>query len=574
MSKTITRKKMFDFARLDNKLQSHKNAKTSALPLTPPVDGDGLEPYNGEWNVTTAAHLYRRTTFGATREQINAAATLSLDQIIDQLFEPKDLPEEPVNYIYQDIPEIPIGVSWVNVGLVTNDQGTFPDLQQQNNTRRNSLRAWTLGLLLNEGMHIREKMTLFWHNHFVVENQIVKDANVMYKYITLLRENATGNFRDLVKNITIDPAMLVYLNGDENKVNAPNENYARELMELFTLGKGALAGPGDYTTFTEDDVAAAAKVLTGWRVVGYGSRQDGEPYGFYRNAQHDRTDKQFSHRFNNQIISNNGANEYLDLVEMIFTRDEVSKFICRKLYRWFVYYDINEEVEANIIEPLAQILRENDYELEPALKVLLKSTHFFNICSVGPMIKNPLDFVTNLFRQFSVQLPENNIRVKYGAWANLNRAFEALEMVYYSPPNVAGWKAYYQAPLFYRTWINSVTLTNRQRITDLLTEGRLAIGDFRMEIDAVAFIDSLENNQEVNAMIHEIADFIMPLGITEGQKDYVKDFLLPGLPDYEWNMEYDEYLNNPNNEEIRKALNIKLNNMLNILFKMPEFYLS
>lgn len=569
MSKTITRKNLFDFARLDDRTTS-----VASNPPPMPAGGGGLEKYQGDWNFATASHLLRRTTFGASLAQVREAADSSLEDLIEQLFEVRDLPDEPINFVYPNVPEIPLGESWVYEPYILSDEGDIPNPQQQAQARSASLRAWQLGLLFDPQLSIREKLTLFWHNHFVTELQIVRDPNLMYKYITTLREHATGNFKELVRLITIDPAMLIYLNGDENNVNAPNENYARELLELFTIGKGQLAGPGDYSTFTEDDVVAAAKVLTGWRVIGYRTDQGGEPYGRFISPQHDRSTKQFSHRFNNATIENNEENEYLDLIDMIFQQEEVSRYICRKLYRWFVYYDINEDVEANIIEPMAQMLRENNYDIALPLKTLLKSEHFFNICSVGPMIKNPLDFITYLFRQFEVALPDNNVRARYGALSQLNRVFEPLEMVYFAPPNVAGWKAYYQEPLFYRIWINSVTLANRQNITNSLTNGRYSIGDFRIRIDAVAFIGSLDNNEDVNQMIHEIANFIMPLGLTEEQKDYIKDILLPGLPDYEWNMEYDEYLNNPNDPAIWEALNIKLNNMLNAMFKMPEYYLS
>ncbi|MCB0871736.1 MAG: DUF1800 family protein, partial [Solirubrobacterales bacterium] len=167
----------------------------------------------------------------------------------------------------------------------------------------------TLKLMLEEGISLREKMTLFWHNHFAVSN--VNDPKFLYRHVELLRNFAWGNFRELMKEITVDPTMLRFLNGNQNTRTAPNENYARELMELYTLGKGDLAGPGDYTTFTEDDVIQMAKVLTGWRDRGFNTvNPDVNVESFFTLNRHDTGSKQLSHRFNNEVITNLGDQEY------------------------------------------------------------------------------------------------------------------------------------------------------------------------------------------------------------------------------------------------------------------------
>lgn len=370
MTKTSTRSQLFDISRVSQNNYS--------MQMTPPAGGDGLEKYDGNFDYAAAAHLIRRTTFGAHHQQIKEAVGKGLDAVIEELFADVSLPEEPINYYFEDDPEVPVGSSWVNKPYYDRGDDT-QDFQAQLGSRRRSLFAWQMKTLLERQIHIREKMTLFWHNHFVIQSSIVQDANYVYNYSNNLRTNALGNFKDLVGIMTIDPAMLRYLNGNQNNLNAPNENYARELLELFTIGKGDLAGPNDYTTFTEDDVVAAAKVLTGWRDVGYRTSENVDAGARFVPPLHDRSSKQFSHRFQNQTIDNQNENEYLALIDMIFNQDEVSRFICRKFYRWFVYYDINEEVEANIIEPLAQMLRENNYEVAPVLKVLLSSAHFYNI---------------------------------------------------------------------------------------------------------------------------------------------------------------------------------------------------
>ena len=192
---------------------------------SPPV---GLQKYLGEWNNELSAHLLRRTTFGPTLDEIRKGQELGLDGTIDLLFKSIATPLPPVNSYFNNDPDVPIGETWVDK-VYSNAQGV-------NFSRKRSLFAWSMAQMLDGGMNITEKMTLFWHNHFVISQ--INDPRYSYKYITLLRNNSLGNFKQLTKDITIDPAMLIYLNGTQNSSRAPNENFARELLELFTIGKG------------------------------------------------------------------------------------------------------------------------------------------------------------------------------------------------------------------------------------------------------------------------------------------------------------------------------------------------
>ena len=339
------------------------------------------------------------------------------------------------------------------------------------NARAQSLRSWKMESIFKEGLSIYEKMTLFWNNHFSVvpENPPLHFLN----NITLM-ENALGNFRDLVKKMTIDPAMLIFLNGNENTAKAPNENFARELFELFTIGKGDQVSPGDYSNYTETDIREAARVLTGW-IINFPHLVENDQSMIelstdalihFNTNTHDAGDKHFSARFNKQIISNSGPGEYLALIDMIFSQPECARFICRKLYRWFVYYDISGEVEDRIIEPLATLLVDNDYEINPVLTVLLKSEHFFESMHFGGMIKNPYDFLATMMKPFQVQKNEpDDPYLKFLFYLDIYHLAVGQQMAYFTPPSVAGWKAYYQAPLFYRTWINASTLNLRMAIT-------------------------------------------------------------------------------------------------------------
>ncbi|NUO01583.1 MAG: DUF1800 family protein, partial [Saprospiraceae bacterium] len=366
-------------------------AMTSIFQVT-----SGLEPYSGPWAFEQAAHLLRRTMFGPTYEQIKTVRDQGMNATVAQLFQDLPLPAPPINYYFEEDPNVPVGSTWIDAPY-----STTVNLAQY---RGRSLRGWTLGQILEEGISVREKLVLFWLNHFGIGN--VNDPKFNYRHSNLLRTHAWGNFKQLIKDITISPSMLRFLNGNQNTRIAPNENYARELLELFTIGKGPQVGPGDYTNYTEDDVLQMAKVLTGWRDRGYNTLNAATPVeSFFQANLHDTGVKQLSHRFDNVTISNLGNQEYAHLVDIIFQKDEVARFISRKLYRWFIYYIITDDAEANVIEPMAQLLIANNYELAPVLKALLSSAHFYDMLNVGPMIKNPLDFVAGTLKQFEVAMP-------------------------------------------------------------------------------------------------------------------------------------------------------------------------
>lgn len=531
---------------------------------SPPVVTSGLEPYSGSWAFEQAAHLLRRSMFGPTIQQIKDAVNTGLDATLEQLFTELPLPDPPLNYDYEDDPYVAIGESWVDA--------PYPLGVEARAYRRRSNRAWHIGQFIAEGVSIREKMTLFWHNHFAISN--INDPKYSYKHISLLRSFAWGNFRELVKRVTVDPSMLRFLNGNQNTAVAPNENYARELLELFTIGKGPVAGPGDYTNYTEEDVIQIARVLTGWNDVGYYTIDPEVEVGaIFRPNRHDQGEKQLSPRFDNLVITNMGNEEYAYLVDVIFQKEEVARFISRKLYRWFIYYNIDENAEANVIEPMAQLLIDNDYEIQPALQALLGSQHFFDFLNVGPMIKNPLDFMFSIMKQTEVQLPEA-LAPYYTHLYRFHIFTNPMQMVFLDPPNVAGWKAYYQEPSYYRIWINASTLPTRMLLSDTLaTTGVNAMGT-NVKIDVLQLITTLEDPLDVNALINELAMLLFPQPITDGQLDALKEVLIPGLPDYEWSLEYGNYLSDPDNIELASAVETKLRNLIRVMLSMPEFYLS
>ena len=553
-------------ANISNAAPPH-GGHTSTAAGPSPVNS-GLAPYTGPFEFEQAAHLLRRTTFGPTYKNIKDWAANGLDAAMSQLFAAQLLPAPPLNFAFAEDPNVPIGETWIDAPY------TADNINDIRAARSQSLRGWTISVMLNSSLSIWEKMTLFWHNHFVTAD--VNDPKFVYNYITLLRENALGNFRELTKMVTVNPSMLRYLNGRDNIAAAPNENYARELLELFTIGKGPLVGPGDYTNYTEDDVVQIARVLTGWRDLGFNTVNPAQPVtSVFVPNRHDNGTKVLSPRFDNEVITDLGDQEYAHLVDIIFSKDECARFLCRKLYRWFVYYSIDDEVEANVIAPMAQIMLDNDYQVQPALEALLRSEHFFDMLNVGPMIRNPIDFIMSVQNIFEVEYPQNNLNQQYRLWWNLFRTTLApMQMVYYDPPSVAGWKAYYQEPVFYRNWISSATLPVRMSYTTTMVMQGIQAAGAKAQIDALKFVASLDDPFDPNSVIAEFSKILFPQPITQSQQDILKEVLIPGLPDFEWTVEYSDYINNPNDPNLAAAVESKLRNLLVAMLSMPEFFLS
>ncbi len=521
----------------------------------------GLDPYSGTWDQTTARHLLKRAMFAPNAKQIAQAVADGLELTLEKLFAPSPDPGLPLNYNEQNDPNVPIGSSWVNAAIT---QGL--------NYPQRSVRAWQLSLYLNEGVSLKEKMTLFWHNHFVTANANI--AKLTYQYISFLRDNAFGNFRTLVEGMTVNPLMLQYLNGNENTKGAPNENYARELMELFTIGKGVEAGPGDYTNYTEQDIKEIARALTGWTINNQALQNAGPiPPAVFRPNRHDTGTKTLSYRFGSAVISNLGDQEYKKVIDIILAQDEVSRFMARNLYRWFVYYNIDDDIESNVIEPLAAVLRGSNYEIQPALTALLSSEHFYQENAIGAMIKSPVDFTMSTIKPFEVEI-NFNLNQTYQLWLALHGVDTALQQDVFTPPDVAGWKAYYQDPVFYRIWINSVTLTIRRALSDGMASGQIDVFQRPWGIDVLKVVDGIQDSVDPNIMIQALIDLLLPYQLTDTQLAYLKEVLIPGLPDFEWTVEYTAYLNNPTDEVIRKGVENRLRALFIAIMALPEFELQ
>lgn len=535
--------------------------RASTTPVPPP---SGLAPYTGAWTKNEINHLLKRTMFGATKADVDYFGSFSLGEAINKLLNPASpLPSPPLNdYNNATVtdPAVPLGQTWVD--NPTND-GII------NNYRRASFKKWWTGVLINQDRSLREKMTLFWSNHFSTETAIIGLSNPVYHLHDLLRKNALGNFKELVKAVTIDAGMLRYLNGYLNTATAPDENYARELQELFTLGKDAAV------QYTEDDVKKAAKVLTGWRINGTTFES------FFDPSKHDTGPKQFSSYYNNTLIAGrsgtNGALETDDLISMLFTKNEVSKFICRKLYRWFVYYKMDATVEANVIEPLAAIFRNSNYEIKPVLSALLQSEHFFDAANQGCQIKSPVDLVIGCMRECQVAFPNSATELldAYGMWNYIFNWMASMNQNIGDPPNVSGWPSYYQAPQFNEIWINSDTLPKRSRFTDTMILNGYTRNGKKIIIDAVALAGTLSNPSDPNVLLDDLLHIFYRVPISDPSKQTIKQQILLSnqVADHYWTDAWNAYLASPNAMNY-SIVNTRLKALLQYLMNLAEYQLS
>ncbi|MBK7762598.1 MAG: DUF1800 domain-containing protein [Bacteroidetes bacterium] len=533
-------------------------------PLKLSKHRSGLSQYSGTWGEKQKIHFLRRLMFGVKPSDVAALGSMTMSQAVDTFLNtPPPTPAPPVNYyenIYADPTGIPLGSTWVNAAY---GDGTVDYY------RRISTKAWWMNNIHTQGFSIMEKMILFWHNNFVVESNNAGDARMFYKYLNLLRTHALGNYKDFVKAVTKEPMMLFYLNGHYNIKNSPDENYARELQELFTVGKGT-------GLWNEDDVKAAAKVLTGFRVDINTLTSSFNP------AFHETANKVFSPFYNNTVITGQagaaGENELDDLLNMIFLQNQiVAKFICRKIYRFFVYYNIDATTESVIITGLANTFIANNWDIKPVLSQLFKSDHFFDSLSMDCFIRTPMDYFMGMMRSLDIQFPTSaNLEDQYKAYYQVASLSSICGMDPGDPPNVAGWTAYYQSPHYHQMWINSDTLPKRMKNTDALftTNGIYVSATAKIKCDVLAFAQTLSDPSDPVAIIDDCVKYLLAIGLSTSLKDSFKTLLLDGSGlNSSWTTAWNNYMANPGNTTLSGIVSNRLRDMLTKLLRMAEHHL-
>ncbi len=394
----------------------------------------GSDPWTGDltpigapdWNRARAAHLLERAGFGGTPEEVDALARLSPEAAVARLldadgvdnshlrpFDASDLWDEGLD---------PFPVSRPATTDLARAQGQALGVQVKPEGNRRMqpvvnkffywLRAsrletnraayWWAGRMLATHRPLEEKMALFWHGHFATSEEKVRDVRKMLRQLALFHAHGTGNFRDLLIGIAQDPAMLAFLDAGVNVKGAPNENFAREIMELFTMGVG---------NYSEEDIREAARAFTGWNY---------EDLQFVVNqAEHDDSDK--------TVLGHTGRFDGVQVIDIILAHPVAADYIAAKIYRYFVRQELSPELRAR----LGGVLRDNAYEIAPLLRTIFLSRDFYSTPSVGTRIKGPVELVVSTYRKLGLK--------EMPGVPDFNDTTAALGQQLFRPPTVAGW---------------------------------------------------------------------------------------------------------------------------------------
>ena len=357
------------------------------------------------WDLRKAGHLYRRAAFGATHAELARAVKDGPKAAIDRLLKGGDQSAD-----FEKTSEYMAGERSLPAG---SDNGR--------------LAAWWLWRVLNTAHPLHEKMAIFWHNHFATSNVKVRNARFMLGQYRLIARHALGDFRELLREMSFDPAMLVWLDAKESKKGKPNENYARELMELFSLGIG---------NYTEADIREAARAFTGYDVAAGKMAFDLK--------QHDAGEK--------SVFGRKGNFKGEDVVKLCLDRPSCPTFVATKLYRYLVSETV--EPAADLIAPLAEQYRKSGFDTGKLVETILRSEHFFAADSYRQRVKPPVEFAVGIVRGLEGTAGPQP----------LAEELERLGQALFAPPSVKGWDG---GP----TWLNAQTLLFRQNLALALTSG-------------------------------------------------------------------------------------------------------
>ena len=519
----------------------------------------GLDQYKGPLGQQELLHLFGRCLFGLSPTEYSFFEGKPLDECLDTLLKPSEyhemlLQEDPN---FQD-PLVPNGKPWVDAayGNLAADE-----------RRRVYLKGWWVGRILNRDYSLTEKMTLFLHNHFVTSADVVRDARYSYRYVQMLRKYALGNYKKFVREGTTNLAMLVYLNGNTNTKNAPNENFSRELMELFTLGRD------NTPNYTEDDVKEAARVFTGW------TDDKDAIKTVFSETDHDTGDKHFSSFFNNRTIKGKrgmeGASETDELIDMLFSQKETARFICKNLYRWFVSSEVTKEIEETIIYPLADVFIAGGFELRPVLRKMLGSEHFFSPEFRGCIVKSPIDFLVGTTRQF--ELAFSSVPVDcHLCWLYYGFVLDGLSLMLGDPPSVSGWPAYHQAPKYHQWWINSYTLgTRTSTLSQLASWEKMDCNGPKVGFDLIAFVEQMPNPSSAKTLTEDCIAFLFRVDVLPESKAKLFKILSPDYPVGQyWEKLWKTFISAPDDQKTRMVVRERLRLFFEKIFSLPEFQMT
>jgi hypothetical protein len=357
------------------------------------------------WDLRKAAHLHRRAGFGATWAELKRDVAAGPDESVARFLEPPD-PSEEERAVCEGL----------RAGATSS-------------TEPGRLRAYWLYRMLFGTDPLRERLTLFWHSHFATSLTKVDSVTALGAQVETLRERSLGSFAGLLDAMIADPAMLVWLDGGTSHRQRPNENFAREFLELFTLGQGS---------FSERDIREAARAFTGWVATQrHGMPGDSNPKFEFDDAAHDPGSKTF--------LGQKGNWKAVDIVRIVLASPEAARHLARKLYRAFVADEPDPAPE--LIEPLAEGLRSSEYSIRRIMDIVLRSQHFYSKAAYRHRIKSPAEFTVGLLRM--LEIPRRNVSLMAAA-ATCGKQGQEL----FAPPSVKGWEGG-------ASWINSSALLER-----------------------------------------------------------------------------------------------------------------
>jgi len=518
-----------------------------------------------------AKYLLAKTSFNITKARIDTFAAMTPAQALEVLF---DFSYD-ANWLSDIHP---------NELMVDNN----------NSVVRKMIYQWWLEKA-REDTTAHHKILLFLFTSFTVD-AVVSSPRFFYEYLKLLSLHTKRSYKELAFYMTKDNVMLAYLDGRTNIKNSPNENYAREFFELFTIGKGPTDGPGSYTNYTEEDILQASKLLTGWKQGSHLLYENADPSiygGYFKNSVHDEGDKTFSDKFNNTVITGNaddGDQELSQFVDMVFQQLATAKNICRRLYHFFVSDKISTHAESNIIDPLAQMLYDNNYEIAVVIKELLGSLHFYDMEDdnpfdniIGGTVKSPLDLMLSSLSYFGVEATD---AYKFYALRLNDLYLSSSSMSLFSPDNVAGYPAYYQEPLRSKNWFDSNTYLPRYKFVELLLTGKSsygtsANGNGHAKLDILSFIDNTDNiplPYSAHQVVTTLLEDLFPDGYdNERYNYYLNTIFLNGLSPSDWTQTWDAYKNGDNEAftqvDATEEIKIRVANLIQAIMQSPEYQL-
>ena len=490
-----------------------------------PVTSSTQTLRDADWNIEASAHLLNQTVFGPTYPEILASTNDSIENSVAALFTPLDSPEPPGDWVNEPAPQ------WDAL----TDEEVMALFEQYFEWMWEMANWWLIRMTRNE-LNIRETMTLFWHNYFATAQSKVEYPQAMYQQNTVFREYGLGNFKELLRRVTFGPAMIIWLDIHRSNKDAPNENFARELLELFTMG---------VDNYSQDDIIEASRAFTGYVTNGVETNYIFETqsgFGWWWWEGHDFQEKTFM----GQTGEWNGD----DIINIIMDQHETAVHICSRIYKWFVYDTISESV----VNEMAELLRTNDYNITIALQFLFTTEHFYDENFRGSNIQNPLGLIQGLVRKLGME--EHTYPETYFLHSQ-----EFLGMTPLEPPDVSGWPGY-------RSWINSITLPARKLQAQSLVTGNSPWGSFDFTVDVRALVQSMYDENEEGYVSVQI---VRKLGITffgiplsEHLEGVMLDILLDGAEPYDWS------INAPPND----AQWNRLRDLILYIMKLPEFQLS